>query len=121
MYHAYNHPHIWSEGYYFFTFPNKEACGRFKGEVSSARIARFLLHPLWGDKDPESSRYTPEAAATWGCTIYAFEACTGPTGAMPGDWVENPVPGAGHYYLRIRVPGLGESDPFWKRLIAHYK
>ena len=121
MYHAYNHPHIWSEGYYFFTFPSKEACGQFKQAVSAARIARFLLDPLWGDADPNRACYSPEAVVTWGCTIYSLVACTGPKGEMPGNWVENAVPGMNRYYLRIQVPGLGESDPFWNRLVAHYK
>jgi len=122
VYHAYKHPHIWSEGYYFFTFPDRQACGQFKQAVTKAGIARFLLEPVWGDADPKRARYTPEAAVTWGCTIYSFIACTGPKGSMPGTWVENPVAGASNrYYLRIQVPGLDEHDPFWKRLVSQYK
>jgi len=122
MYHAYNHPHIWSDGYYFFTFPSKEACGQFKQSVTAAGYARFLLEPVWGDKDPNLSRYTPEAAVTWGYTIYSLVASAGPSGTMPGTWVENPVAKTDtRYYLRIQVPGLTEFDPFWKRLVSRYK
>jgi hypothetical protein len=119
MYNAYNHPHVWSEGYYFFTFASKEACAQFKQSVSAAGIARFLLDAVWGDS--KNSRNTPEASATWGCTIYSLVACTGPKGAMPGNWVENPVRGMNRYYLRLHVPGLSETDPFWSRLVSRYQ
>lgn len=122
MYHAYSKDHVWSEGYYFFTFANKQACAQFKQSVAMATIGSFLSEPVWGDADPKRERYTPEAAVTWGYTIYAFVAHTGSKGTMQGNWVENPVPGGnGRYYLRIHVPGLDEHAPYWNRLVSRYK
>jgi hypothetical protein len=122
MYHAYSKPHVWSDGYYFFTFPNKQACAQFKQSVTMAGIGRFLPEPVWGDADQNKTRYTPETAVSWGYTIYAFVANAGAKGTMRGNWVENVVRGADdRYYLRIHVPGLEEFDPYWKRLVAQYK
>lgn len=119
MYHAFNHPHIWSDGNYFFTFPNKSACSQFKQAVTSAGLVRFLLDPVWGDRDPNLARYSPEASVTWGYTIYSLVANAGPQGSMKGTWVENPVSTTdSRYYLRLQVPGLNQDDPFWKRLAS---
>jgi hypothetical protein len=119
MYHAFNHPHIWSDGNYFFTFPNKQACSQFKQAVSSKGIVRFLTDPVWGDKDPNLARYSPESSVTWGYTIYSLEANISPNKKMRGTWVENPVNSTdSRFYLRIQIPELKENDPFWKRLVA---
>jgi hypothetical protein len=120
MYQALNRPHTWSEGYYFFTFANKQACSEFKQAVG-AGLGRFLLEPVWGDADGNRSRYTPDASVTWGYTVYAFLARAGAHGEIRGNWVENPIPGGSRYYLRIYVPGLDEHDPYWKQLASRYK
>jgi hypothetical protein len=87
-----------------------------------AGVGRFLTEPVFGDADPNRARYTPEAAVTWGYTIYAFMAHAGAKGMIRGNWIENAVRGGGdRYYLRLQVPGLEESDPYWKRLVAYYK
>lgn len=122
MYYAFNKPHVFSEGYYFFTFANKEACARFKQAVSSAGVGRFLTEPVWGDGDQNRDRYTPEGCMRWGYTIYAFMAHTGAKGMLRGNWVENLVsPGDTRHYLRIHVPGLEGTDPYWQRLVSHYR
>jgi hypothetical protein len=122
MYHAYNKPYVWSEEHYFFTFPNQQACAAFKHAVAMAGVGRFLPEPVWGDADENRGRYTPGSEVRWGYTIYAFMAHAGAKGMLRGNWIESAVPGGGgRYYLRLYVPGLEESDPYWKRLVSYYK